>query len=138
MKRGTHRIHRTHGTARILWVLCVLWLPACKSQPKEPPQPTERKVVWHSLGSWSGHGNRQTESFTSDTGTLRVTWEASGTFKLNAHSAISGRLLQPVVDHEGPGKGVDYVQQDPHVFYMVVEAGPVDWKFTVEEAIGYP
>ena len=46
--------------------------------------------------------------------------------------------LQQVVEHTGPGKGVGYVQQDPHVFYMVVEAGPVDWKFTVEEAIGYP
>ena len=59
-------------------------------------------------------------------------------FELDAHSAISGRLLQTVVDKGGPGNGVGYVQQDPHVFYMVVEAAGVEWNFTVEEAIGYP
>lgn len=115
-----------------------------KSQP--PPQPhQDQHVVWRQLGSWSGRGNIQTESFTSDTGTLRVTWKADAvpgakgpSFKLDAHSAISGRLLQPVVDQGGPGSGVGYVQQDPHVFYMVVEASQVNWKFTVDEAIGYP
>jgi hypothetical protein len=111
---------------------------ACRSRANQPPQQTERQIAWHPLGSFSGHGNRQTESFTSDTGTLRVTWEAAGNFRLTAHSAISGRPLQQVVDASAAGKGVGYVQQDPHVFYMVVEAGPVDWKFTVEEAIGYP
>jgi hypothetical protein len=101
--------------------------------------------VYHTLGSWSGRGNKQTESFTSDTGTLRVNWQATAipgsaapSFSLDAHSAISGRLLQTVVDKGGPGTGVGYVQQDPHVFYMVVEATGVNWQFTVEEAIGYP
>ena len=140
-------------TLRVLRLLVVIAVSACGTRASEPPQQTERRVVWHPLGTFSGHGNRQTESFTSDTGTLRVTWEtALGTdpgrtqvrpgsvpvFRLTAHSAISGRPLQQVVEHTGPGKGVGYVQQDPHVFYMVVEAGPVDWKFTVEEAIGYP
>lgn len=124
----------------------VLSVAAC-GRGKQPTaaQPPERKIVFRSLGSWSGHGNLQTESFTSDTGTLRVKWEAkpvSGaktpSFRLDAHSAISGRLLQPVVDQPGGGKGVGYVQQDPHVFYMVVEADGVNWQFTVEEAIGYP
>jgi hypothetical protein len=102
--------------------------------------------VWRSLGSWSGRGSRQTESFTSDTGTLRIRWSttaapgatSAGTFRLNAHSAISGRLLQPVVDENGPGSGTGYVQQDPHVFYMVVESAQLNWTFTVEEAIEYP
>jgi hypothetical protein len=104
-------------------------------------------VVWRPLGSWSGRGSLQTESFTSDTGALRVRWEASlpsgagappPVFRLNAHSAISGRLLQPVVEQAGAGSGVGYVQQDPHVFYMVVESNQLNWRFTVEEAIGYP
>jgi hypothetical protein len=125
------------------------------AKQQSQPQQTQPRVVWRALGSWSGHGNKQTESFTSDTGTLRVTWETTvGTgappsppaasraeaayFRLNAHSAISGRLLQPVVDTDGAGSGVGYVQQDPHVFYMVVESAGLNWKFTVEEAIGYP
>jgi hypothetical protein len=61
-----------------------------------------------------------------------------GTFRLTAHSAISGRLLQQVVDSTGAGQGVGYVQQDPHVFYVVVESTQLNWRFTVEEAIEYP
>jgi hypothetical protein len=103
-------------------------------------------VAWRPLGTWSGHGSRQTESFTSDTGTLRVRWETTaasgehGSFRLTAHSAISGRPLQQVVDvvdAGSSGSGTGYVQQDPHVFYVVVESSAVDWKFTVEEAVGY-
>ena len=100
-------------------------------------------MIWRSVGSWSGHGNRQTESFTSDTGALRVRWEtkatagapSEGTFRLTAHSAISGRILQQVVDERGAGSGVDYVSQDPHVFYISVEAAGLDWTFSVDEGI---
>lgn len=146
--RRTRRNRRSNfflRVPRVLRLLPLLALASCgrpKQQP--PPQPTQ-KVVYHTLGTWSGRGNRQTESFTSDTGTLRVKWEAtalpgakSPSFGLEAHSAISGRLLQTVVDAGEPGSGVGYVQQDPHVFYMVVEAAGVNWTFTVEEAIGYP
>ncbi len=154
--RGT----RLREAARIrLAPLLLATALVCCGRAQQPPQKqgtTPPKVVYHTLGTWSGRGNRQTESFTSDTGTLRVTWEATAigdggtsvphpsagrpaaSFQLEAHSAISGRLLQTVVDEGGPGKGVGYVQQDPHVFYMVVEAAGVEWKFTVEEAIGYP
>jgi hypothetical protein len=107
-----------------------------------------RSVVWRPVGSWSGRGSLQTESFTSESGALRVKWEAKapaaepasapGMFRLNAHSAISGRLLQPVVEQAGAGSGVGYVQQDPHVFYVVVESNQLNWSFTVEEAVGYP
>ena len=116
----------------------------------DPPRQSEPTVVWRQLGSWSGRGSLQTESFTSESGTLRVRWEATaaaaspgpapvpGAFRLDAHSAISGRLLQQVVDHAGAGRGIGYVQQDPHVFYVVVESTQLNWQFTVEEAIGYP
>ena len=116
---------------------------ACGARADQPPKPAEPNVAWRQLGSWSGHGNQQTESFTSDTGTLRVRWETTvessgpGQFRLTAHSAISGRPLQQVVDHDGVGSGIGYVQQDPHVFYVVVESNHVNWKFTVEEAVGY-
>jgi hypothetical protein len=121
---------------------------ACGPRADHKPQDTARGVVWRPLGSWSGRGSLQTESFTSETGALRVRWEtrlpesdtplAPGQFRLNAHSAISGRLLQPIVEQAGAGSGVGYVQQDPHVFYVVVESSQLNWTFTVEEAIGYP
>ena len=113
----------------------------------------ELALKWLREGGWNLGGapypNLQTESFTSDTGALRVRWEttppagedasaATGTFRLTAHSAISGRPLQEIVDHTGIASGVGYVQQDPHVFYVVVDSNRMNWKFTVDEAIGYP
>jgi hypothetical protein len=121
---------------------------ACGPRASAQPQAAARGVSWRPLGSWSGRGSLQTESFTSETGALRVRWEtrqpkpdsppAPSVFRLNAHSAISGRLLQPVVEQAGAGSGIGYVQQDPHVFYVVVESSQLNWTFTVEEAVGYP
>jgi len=128
-------------------VAAALTVSACGPRADAKPQPAAKpSVLWRPLGSWSGRGSLQTESFTSETGALRVKWQAtsqqpeqpSGVFRLNAHSAISGRLLQPVVDQAGAGSGVGYVQQDPHVFYVVVESNQLNWTFTVEEAVGYP
>ena len=128
--------------------LCAISLVtvACGAPAKNVARPASTSVAWRQLGSWSGRGNAQTESFSSDTGTLRVRWQARATdgttsamtpFRLAAHSAISGRLLQPVVEHNGPGQGIGYVQQDPHVLYIVVESGALAWTVTVEEAVGY-
>jgi len=134
--------------AVLLAALAALAAGGCRARADQPPKPAAQTVAWHRLGAWSGRGNLQTESFTSDTGALRVRWEttpqpgdgstATGAFHLTAHSAISGRPLQEVVDHTGLGSGVGYVQQDPHVFYVVVESNHLNWRFTVEEAIGYP
>jgi hypothetical protein len=132
----------------VVLVAATVTAGACGPRANPRPPAAAPNVVWRPLGSWSGRGSLQTESFTSETGALRVRWEATlpsgagaappASFRLNAHSAISGRLLQPVVDQAGAGSGVGYVQQDPHVFYVVVEATQLNWRFTVEEAIGYP
>src|SRR5438105_4736285 len=78
-------------------------LVSCTSQP--PPPEKHEVVTWHTLGSWSGQGNVQTESFNSDGG-LRVQWETknetkpgAGRFKLSINSAISGRSIGIAVDH---------------------------------------
>ena len=125
--------------ANLLAVVVLVAVAGCRAQPK----PAEQQVLgWRAVGSWSGHGNVQTESFTSDSGQLRVRWrtthEASpgaGAFRLTAHSAISGRPLQMAVDNRGQGEGTSYVVQDPHVFYVVVESDDLDWSFTVDDAV---
>jgi hypothetical protein len=140
-------VHRG-GRSLLAVGLAALAASGCGARAEQPPKTAEPTIAWHALGSWSGRGNRQTESFTSETGTLRVRWEtrqqpedaasaATGTFHVTAHSAISGRPLQDVVDYTGVGSGVGYVQQDPHVFYVVVDSSRVNWSFTVEEAIAY-
>ena len=97
--------------------------------------------MWKQLGSWSGRGNAQTESFVGLTGSLRLRWRTTdedpkgqGRFKLILQSAISGRALQEPVDEEGPGEGTAYAADDPRVFHISVESANLDWSFTVEEA----
>ena len=130
------------GRLTVIAVLAAIAGSACRRQA--PAVKPALELIWRPVGSWSGRGNRQTESFTSDSGALRVRWQTKpiagapavdGLFRLTAHSAISGRILQQVVDEHSAGSGVDYVSQDPHVFYMSVESAALDWTFSVEEGI---
>jgi hypothetical protein len=124
---------------RLLVFALLLTVGACRA-PSKPP--AGREIMWRRLGSWSGQGNTQTESFTSDTGLMRVQWEATkeappgtGTFQLTINSSISGRPLQVAVDRRGVGADTVYVREDPRVFFAVVESANIDWSFTVEEAV---
>ncbi len=119
---------------------------ACGGQaapPPERPAPAARdEVVWERLGEWSGRKSLQTESFTSDTGAFRIIWTTraasgtgEGTFLLTLHSAISGRPLQVAVDHRGPGGATAYINDDPRVFFAVVDASNIEWSFSVDEAV---
>lgn len=129
-------------------VLCLLLttaaIGASDGRRVAPANAAAREVVvWRSIGSWSGRGNTQTESFTSDTGSLRVRWQTShevrpgdGTFRLTLHSAISGRPLVEAVNHRGIGADTSYVSEDPRVFHVVVDSARVEWSFTIDEGIG--
>lgn len=126
------------STLRVL-LLFVIVFPACVEEPQPGPRNT---IIWHKLGEWSGRGNLQTETFTCDSGGLRLRWEArhetrpgAGRFKMSVHSAVSGRPLEVVVDHQGPGKDVEYFNDDPRIMYVVVESKDVEWSFVVDEAV---
>lgn len=119
---------------------------ACGGQaapPSDRPATAVRdEVVWERLGEWSGRKSLQTESFTSDTGAFRIIWTTraasgtgEGTFLLTLHSAISGRPLQVAVDHRGPGGATAYINDDPRVFFAVVDASNIEWSFSVDEAV---
>jgi hypothetical protein len=115
---------------------------ACRGQAHKTDETPKQVVMWRTVGSWSGRGNRQTESFTSDSGALRIRWATTheepggaAAFRVTAHSAISGRLLESAVDQRGAGSGVAYVNQDPHVFYLLVESDHLDWTLSADEAI---
>ena len=95
---------------------------------------------WRSVGSWSGRGNAQTDSFDIGFEQCRIKWEARnetapgvGQLHVTVNSAVSGRELALAVDHKGAGKGVAYVAVDPHFSYLVIESSNVDWSVTVEE-----
>src|SRR4029453_2399240 len=87
----------------------VLVLAGCRSRSERPPREVS---IWHKVGSWSGRGNIQTETFTSDTGAFRVTWEtrnetAPGAGRLYAvfRSGDSGREIMDAVKTQGGGRG---------------------------------
>jgi hypothetical protein len=121
-------------------VLSLLGFTACEYKPPPAEKPTER--VWKEVGTWSGHGNQQLETFPIEHFTWRVKWETknesppgSGRFHVTANSGDSGRILAEVADVKGVDKDVTYITELPHRYYFVVTSEGVDWTLTAEEAI---
>jgi hypothetical protein len=116
--------------------LCAV-LAGCS--PAQPP--AETLTIWKPLGSWSGTALQQTGAFISDTGELRITWEARntsdmpGSIRIAVHSAVSGRQLDVVVDRRGPGRDVAYFSEDPRSFFLVIEPSAVAWSVDVAEGV---
>jgi hypothetical protein len=140
-----------HAVA-LLPVLC--FSVACKSSSDRSPR--EVMTVARLAGSWEGNGNK-TIGFVSETGCFRVNWKTrnqhsagqgpqrgptrgsrvdvaeSGTFRLTVRSAISGRPIQVIADHQGAGSGAVDFKDDPRMYDFLVDSTNVDWAFTVEE-----
>lgn len=115
-------------------------LGGCRRQSKA--EANTLAVGWLPVGAWSGRGDTQTDSFNIESGTWRIKWETrnetapgKGKFRVEVHSAVSGRPLSLAVDHPGVGRDVAYVTEDPRLFELVIESRDVDWSITVEEAV---
>jgi len=141
LMQGLTAVGRAAQRALAVSVAATLLSSGC-SRPPSREMSREEAVVWKPLGSWSGRGNLQTESFVGLTGSLRMHWQTKnespkgkGSFRLILHSAVSGRELQEPVDHQGVGEGTEYVAEDPRVFFMSAESSNLDWSFSVEEAV---
>jgi hypothetical protein len=113
---------------------------ACRSQA--PPQPQD-VVDWKPVGSWSGRGDKQTETFTSDTGGFRVHWEmanerraGAGRLRVVFRSVDSGREIVEAIDARGAGGGTEEVAAErPRWYYLTIESADADWKVSVDERI---
>ena len=133
---------RLGAAIAVLWLLA---LPAlgtgCAAPPARAEQAPGSGTAWRTLGTWSGNGSRQTDSFDVATGALRLRWEAkptaaaAGRFRVTLHSAISGRPLQDVVDDDGPASGTAHISDDPRVSYLMIDADGVDWTATLDEGV---
>jgi hypothetical protein len=107
---------------------------------KATPAASRRDTIWRPVGTWSGTGRLQSESWPSDSGAMRIRWttthaSAGSVFQLTIHSAISGRPMQVVVDETGEGSGTAFFSDDPRVFFAVVDAKNIEWTFTIEEPV---
>jgi hypothetical protein len=125
----------------VVAVAIAMLITGCSSDVPPATTAPEGAIAWRPVGSWSGRGNTQTESFIGETGIFRVHWETihedpagQGIFRLTIHSAISGRPLATIADQRGTGKGVFYVNETPRTFHAMVESSHVDWTFRIEEA----
>ena len=136
--RYTDSVWRTILICFAAW-LSLLALGGCKPAPRAESHP---QVGWRPIGSWSGRGDTQTDSFNIESTQWRIKWETkgaaspgAGTFHLVVHSAVSGRPIQDAVQHHGNGRGVAYVTEDPRLYHLVIDSGGVDWTVQVEEAV---
>ena len=112
---------------------------SCRPPTKPPPKDV---VVWKEIGSWSGRGNLQTESFTSDTGGFRVRWETknetkpgAGTLKVVFRSGDSGRPIIEAVDARGVGHDDEEVADQVRWYFLTIESANVDWTVHVDERL---
>jgi hypothetical protein len=119
----------------------LVFLAACRSEgPRREPQ---QVVVWKPVGSWSGRGDKQTETFTSDTGGFRVHWETAkeapaggGRLRVVFRSGDSGREIIEAIDARGTGGGTEEVAAErPRWYYVTIESANVDWKVSIDERI---
>ena len=95
------------------------------------------------MGAWEGTGS-QTLGLVSQSGKFRIRWQtraepgrdpAAGTFTLTVHSGVSGRPLQEVVNHRGPGEGAYNFEDDPRPFNLMVDSDGLVWSITVDETV---
>jgi hypothetical protein len=119
-----------------------LVLGGCRSDPPRPQPQTEPVVIWKPIGSWSGRGDKQTETFTGDTGGFRVHWETreapagGGRLRVVFRSGDSGREIIEAIDARGAGDGTEEVAAErPRWYYITIESANVDWKVSVDERI---
>lgn len=125
-------------------VVMLPFLTTCADVEERPDlAPAITTTLWHSLGSWSDRGNRQTESFDVTTGALRVAWETldqstastPGWLRVSLHSSISGRPLQTIINTQGSGSDTTLVAAGPRVAFLRIESEDVRWQITLEEGV---
>ena len=127
-------------TTKIVLAIAVLITGACQSDSKPEEKPA--KLGWRPVGTWSGRGNLQIESFEMNSGHWRIKWQTTnettpgaGRFRVTVHSAVSGRPLMMAVEQKGAGHDIAYVDEDPRLFYLEIESSDEDWSIAVEEAV---
>ena len=119
--------------------LLLLLLVGCGSQAT-PVQEKEGEKAWRRVGAWSGRGNQLLETFPIEGWIWRVQWAASnearpgsGSLRVAALSADSGREIAEITDVRGDDHDTKYLSDLPRRYYLVVTSENVDWSLIVEE-----
>lgn len=104
------------------------------------PPPAAAPITWRQIGTWSGRLSQQTESFEVSTAAMRLRWQTTretvpgaGRLTVTLHSAVSGRLLQTLVDASGVAAATVDIADEPRWCHLVIEATNVEWQMTLEQ-----
>ena len=123
----------------LLLVAACATLSACGGDAPPAPAPPVA-LEWREVGSWSGTGHRQTESFEVSQFAMRLRWRVvrettpgQGHLTVTLHSAVSGRPLQTLVDATGIASGEALVADDLRPAHFVIEGEHVEWQMTLEQ-----
>ena len=124
----------------IILVAAAVVMAGCRS---EPPRAATPVVVWKPIHTWSGRGDAQTETFTSDSAGFRVHWDTKnetrageGRLRVVFRSGDSGREIIEAIDARGIGHGTEEVAAErPRWYYLTIESANVDWTVSVDERI---
>ena len=123
-------------------LLLVLVLSIAASACRRDRIVEKQTLIWKPVNTWSGRTSVQTESFPGQSGAFRIHWESRpdgsappGRLRIALHSAISGRPLSVVVEHEGPGGDTVFATDDPRTFFLVIDAQGTAWTVKVDEGI---
>ncbi len=123
----------------LLLVAACATLTACGGDAPPAPAPPVA-LEWREVGSWSGTGHRQTESFEVSQFAMRLRWRVvrettpgQGHLTVTLHSAVSGRPLQTLVDATGVASGEALVADDLRPAHFVIEGERVEWQMTLDQ-----
>lgn len=137
--RVTLEMIRNRPHIRLAVFFASLLSVGCGSAPR--PEAKAPQVGWRPIASFAGRGNTQTESFNIESTQWRIKWESkgappkgAGSLEIMVHSAVSGRPLGEAVKHEGIGRGIAYVNEDPRLYHLVI-VSDTDWSIAVDEAV---
>ncbi len=122
-------------------ILVTALTSACGVDPPSPvAQPPAAEITWREVGTWSGRLSQQTGSFEVSTVPMRLRWQTTretsagaGRLTVTLHSAVSGRLLQTIVDAQGVSSATVEVADEPRWCHFMIEAENVEWQMTLEQ-----
>ena len=136
----THTVSR--GVATAVLMIAAACASACRGDRLSPvtPQPAAAEITWREVGSWSGRLSQQSESFEVSPAAMRLRWQTTsetspgaGRLTVTLHSAVSGRLLQTIVDARGVASATVNVADEPRWCHFEIEAENVEWQMTLEQ-----
>lgn len=95
---------------------------------------------WSGLGTWSGDGLQNTGTFTTQTGSLKLSYDTTDVtdpagihFSVTIYDANDNRPIDIILSIREPSEGESHYRGRPGEYYLSINAANVRWSLTLEE-----